>query len=243
MDVKRIFNKGLDLIFPPKCIFCGQIMRIGTTFEMCTDCSANLPWITANACVKCGKPTGLNENKMLCSDCKNAGHLYARGTSVFAYTGMVKKALQRMKFEGRKRYAIVFGFLMAQQLKKMKNWPIINIVAYTPLHKKRYAKRGFNQAKLLANEIAKHLKYTLAEDILYKVKNTPSQSSLARGQRQQNLYNAFRLNTKIDVKDKNILLVDDIYTTGTTVNECTRYLKAAGAKGVYVITVAIGKGR
>ena len=243
MKVKKLANMGLDLLFPPKCIFCGQIMRIGTTFEMCSLCKDRLSFIQRIACQKCGKPIVVKDQEDVCSDCKKTNHLYTAATSVFVYSGTVQRALQRMKFEGRRRYAIVFGFLMANQLKKMKNWPIIDIVVYTPLHKKRYAERGFNQAKLLAHEVAKHLDYKVLEDMLYKIKHTPAQSSLVRAKRQQNIYNAFKLNMAIDVKDKTILLVDDIYTTGTTVNECTRYLKAAGAKEVYVITAAIGKGR
>lgn len=240
--IKRFICLILDTIFPPKCIFCNAILPSGIEIEICPACYQTAPFVRGKTCIQCGQPISGAKDIHKCADCSKKEYYFKQGISVFEYKGMVKKAIIRLKFFGKKRYAVTLGKLMGQALRKMTNWPIIDLIVYIPLHPKRFRERGYNQARLLADEIGRQLGWRIGQNVIFKTKNATAQSKLTRFQRQKNLKNAFRFNTKTKIKGATVLLVDDVYTTGTTVNECARLLHKAGANEIYVITAAIGKG-
>ena len=240
--VKCFVRRVLDAIFPPKCIFCNCIMPIGTMLEICEACHGSLPFIRGEICRQCGQPVDAACDKKQCMDCSRIEHYFVQGISVFEYKGIVKKAVIGLKFFGKRRYAFTLGHLMSIKIKEMTGWIKFDIIIYTPLHKKRLSQRGFNQAELLAKVIAKQLDRPLGRDALLKIKHTRTQSRLTRFQRQRNMHDAFKINPQASIENKIVLLIDDVYTTGATANECARQLKNAGAKEVYVATAAIGKG-
>jgi len=175
----------------------------------------------------------------LCNDCRTIRHYFDKAYSAVEYRDEVKKALIRYKFFGKKQLIDTFVELMLYKVEKLKN---IDLVVGVPLHQKRFKERGFNQSENLAKLLAERLGYLFDNKILAKVKETQNQSELSRIRRLKNLKLAFKIIDKTKVKGKDILLVDDIYTTGATVSECSKVLKQAGASHVYVLTIASGKG-
>ncbi len=130
--------------------------------------------------------------------------------------------------------------LIGLLLTKINEFKNIDYISYVPMHKSKPKLRGFNQNFLLAKGLSKKLNIPLGKNILLKIKDTKSQSSLNKRDRLLNLKDAFEVSNKAEIKSKNILLIDDIFTTGSTVSECARCLKTAGANKVYVLTVASG---
>lgn len=232
----------LDLLFPPRCIFCNHIMSPGTILEVCGNCRQRLPFVRGKVCNVCGQPIGTHYGVECCSDCRNEPHYFVQGASALEYRGLVRKAVIRYKFRGKRRYAKTLGILISDRIKQMTNWPIFDMIVYTPLYKRKQASRGFNQAALLAGTIAEQLHIALGREVLIKIKDTLPQSALDRSKRKQNIRNAIRIDCNCMIAGMNVLLIDDVYTTGTTVDECCRVLMKAGAKAVYIATAAIGKG-
>ncbi len=241
----KFLSLVLDIVFPPKCIFCNCIMPIRTKICICESCEEEVPFIKGKVCNKCGQPMEASAQSDMCLDCRRNPHEYIQGISVLEYKGKVKHTIVRLKFYGKKKYAEALGSIVANKIKSMNNWPSFDLIVYTPLHKTSYTKRGYNQAGLIAGTISKEMGVDIGKDVLLKIRKTKSQNKLTRAQRLINIKNAFSVNNRaLDlVKDACILLVDDVYTTGTTVDECTRTLKKAGANKVFVVTAAIGRGR
>lgn len=154
--------------------------------------------------------------------------------SVAAYEGVIKKAIKKLKFNKKKRLAPALAKIMTDNL-PFKDFDIIIPV---PLHKTRSKGRGFNQSELLAKDISNLYKVPILTDILIRVKNTAPQFGLKKGQRHSNIKGAFAVNDAFKITERKILLVDDILTTGATVNECKNDLLAAGAKRVFVYTLS-----
>ncbi|MBZ4647253.1 MAG: hypothetical protein PWR27_2089 [Petroclostridium sp.] len=240
--IRRVTDFILDLIFPPKCIFCNTILSPGVELEICMECYDKIPFIQGKVCNTCSQPIDTPYGPEQCMDCRDAHHYFKQNISPCEYKGIIREAIVKFKFFGKKHYAKTLGQLMLKKIKQMTNLPTFDIIIYTPLHEKRLSERGFNQAKLLAEIISQELGCRLGENILLKVKETLPQSKLTRQQRQENIKNVFQISDKNIVQGMKVLLVDDVYTTGMTVNECSKLLKKAGAKEIFVVTAAIGKG-
>lgn len=232
-----IFEKILELIYPPKCVICEKILPIGQS--LCEDCRIQLPYIKENYCVKCGKP--VFENAEYCSDCKKRGHYFTRAVALWSYSPLVKKSLYRFKYSNKRNYAKCYGEELANQYGGVvKQWRIDGVIP-VPLYKGKKRTRGYNQAELLAKELAKQFGIPVYDKYLERIKKTVPQKQLNDKERAKNVKNAFKIR-KNSVKLKRVLLVDDIYTTGATVNEITRELMQAGITHVYVMTVCVGRG-
>ncbi len=240
--MKKQINFFLDIIFPPKCIFCNEILSPGTEIEICKTCSKKNSVIQGSVCNQCGQPIHVSDVQEKCFDCSRSKQYFKQGISIYEYRGKVKKAMVHFKFFGKKRYAVTFGKLMSDKIKQMTNWPEFDIIIYVPLHKTQLRKRGYNQAKLLAKELAQELNVPLRINIIRKDRQASHQRKLNRFQRQMNMRNTFEVDPNVSIEGLTVLLVDDIYTTGATMNECARIMIKAGAKQVYIVTAAIGKG-
>lgn len=242
--IQKIINFVLDIIYPPKCIFCKTILSPGTEVQICTECYEKIPFISNQiTCEICGQPLDTIYGQEKCMDCRKKQPCFEQSTSPCEYTGIIRKAIVNFKFYGKKHYAKTLGRLMVEHLKEIQTIPIVHIIVYTPLHPKRLLERGYNQAELLAKVVGKELNCPVGKDVIRKVKNTPPQSHLSRQERLKNLQGAFQLNPKVNLKGLTILLVDDVYTTGATVDACAKLLKeSGGAVQVYVVTAAVGKG-
>lgn len=226
----------LDLLYPAreKCNICG---RIGTA-AACEVCMASLDYLQGITCLHCGKQLNEQYSDNICPDCKNGIFYYERAYSCFAYSGMGKELIYKLKYEGKIQLSGVIAGLMAERLKN--EGLAVDAIVPVPIHENKLKARGFNQSYIIARELGERLKRPVM-DCLERTRETKEQYNLDRAQRYLNIVDAFsvRLMYNID-KYKNILLVDDIYTTGSTVNECSRVLRISGARHIYVITAATG---
>ena len=227
-----------DLIYPPCCPFCEEILTDAEKESlMCDACRDRLTYVRSEYCMKCGRPLS-SEREEYCRDCEKRNHFFTQGRSVFVYCTPVRQSLYRMKNGNRQEYA---HFYAAEMNRKFGRWiqnSGIEVILPVPMYPKRKRIRGYNQAELLATELGKHTGLPVAHNLLAKRKDTHAQKSLDARGRRENLKNAFAVNYQFD--GERILLVDDIYTTGATVDAAASALLEAGAGNVYVVTAAIG---
>lgn len=226
----------LDLLYPvrPKCNICG---RIGAG-AVCDICMASLDYLQGVTCLHCGKQLNENYNYSICPDCITGIFHYDRAYSCFEYSGIGKELIYKLKYGGKTQLAKVISALMEERLRN--EGLAIDAIVPVPIHENKLKERGFNQSYLIAQELGGRLGKPII-DCLERTKETKEQYNLDRTQRYLNINGAFSVKLSYNIgKYKNILLVDDIYTTGSTVNECSKVLKDFGAEAVYVITAATG---
>ncbi len=217
----------LDIFYPRRCIACQKLLTVTGDKWLCKDCKPSfVPVKSASefCCQTCGRPI---EHYGNCVFCNTEKTYYQKGSCLYSYKDGVRKAFFRFKFRERPDYSKFFGKEMAYNFDGNKT--IYDIVTAVPMFPKKQRQRGYNQSEKLAQVFAKEtgLKY---ERVLTKQKDTKAQRELKSEQRRKNIKNAFAVNT--DVKGKSILLIDDVVTTGYTINECCRVLKKAGAARV-----------
>lgn len=231
-------NFLIELLFPRRCPICDKpVDKMGR--YVCKKCQDNIEYIESPYCLKCGKSLK-EETEEYCEDCKNLAHIFDRGRALYEYDS-IKASVYRFKYENRREYAEFFGKQLARKLgEEIKNWNVDAIVPI-PLHKEREKKRGYNQAVLIARALGRELNIPVEEKLVYRIKPTVPQKELKGKERQNNLKNAFKIGRN-DVKLKTIIVVDDVYTTGATMDEMAHCLKCAGIHRIYCISLAVGRG-
>ncbi|HTY12752.1 MAG TPA: ComF family protein [Candidatus Omnitrophota bacterium] len=179
--------------------------------------------------------------RSLCPDCESKVNYLSPSAfvhSVTVYDDVVKKAIHRFKFKKKLELSEPLGRMMVKYLSRHLNMSGIDLIVPVPLHRNRFTQRGFNQAEVLSHELTRHYGVPTVSGMLFRVKETAPQFDLPRAERFKNVRGAFEVKGKGMLKDRNVLLVDDIYTTGSTVSECTRVLKDGGARNVHVLTLS-----
>lgn len=205
---------------------------------ICDACLPKVKRISGEVCIICGKP--LKNGGAYCSDCQKRKHYFCKNIAVFSYED-IKESLYRFKYAGRSEYARFYAWETCQGFyDEISSWHAEAIIP-VPLHRKRYQKRGYNQAEEFARELSRLFSIPVKNDLVKRRLKTRPMKLLSRFQRQNNLKKAFILG-KNDVKLSTVVLVDDIYTTGTTLDCVAQICREAGIKKVYSITVAIGNG-
>lgn len=227
-----------DLIFPPRCPVCDRPVRISDHLA-CRECREALKYIGPPYCLKCGKHIDKREEEY-CYDCMHKQHNYDRGMALYEYTG-IQSSVFRFKYQGRKEYAEFYGEEIAKHLGSRIKALEADALIPVPLYRRKKRIRGYNQAEALARQIGKQMQIPVRTDIVERVRKTIPQKELNDKQRQNNLKKAFKI-TRNDVKLSTIIIIDDIYTTGSTIDEIARVLKQAGAKKIYYIALCIGEG-
>lgn len=225
----------LHYLFPPRCPFCDEITKDG----VCIDCKSKLEIVSDPFCMKCGKPLE-DATKELCADCSRTTHCFCGGRALLVYDDLVKHSIYRFKYASRKEYARVYAAMMACRFRAYIDQISPDMLIPVPLHKSKMRKRGYNQAQLIAKCLEKEWKVPSRADIIRRVKKTRPQKELSRAERQNNLKKAFKI-IENDVKLKTIILIDDIFTTGSTMDALAEVLLQSGAARVYFITLAIGR--
>ncbi|MBU0574595.1 MAG: ComF family protein [Candidatus Margulisbacteria bacterium] len=188
-------------------------------------------------CHVCGALT----REAFCMDCFKQVKFLAPSAfvhSVAEYEGALKRAIWRFKFDRKKELADPLGYLLAKYANRHLSLKNMHMIVPVPLHEKRLRQRGYNQSELLCRQLTKYYNIPTVHRSLYRVRDTMPQFELNKRERFSNIRGAFAVNGKEPVKGKNILLVDDIYTTGMTVSECTSMLKRSGASSVHVLTLS-----
>ena len=242
-SVKKSFLKiGSEMIaayfFPSRCPLCDRVIAYGR--ELCQDCEKKICYIKEPLCKKCGKQIE-NERQEFCSDCSRKKHHYIQGKAVFSYQKEMKVSMYRFKYSNRREYA---KFYASKAIERYADWikfREIEAIVPVPLHAEKQRSRGYNQAEIFAKCLAEQTGLPVMKRLIKRVRNTIPQKELNEQQRKDNLKGAFQVEANI-VKCSKILLVDDIYTTGVTVDAAAEVLKNAGVAEVYVLCICIGKG-
>lgn len=229
----------LRLFYPVHCPVCDRILSVGSC-GVCDDCEQKLPWAIQPLCMKCGKVLE-DDRREYCRDCMKYPHQYDRGIAAFEYTGSMRHSVQQMKFHNRRDH---LDFYADSMVKQGQRWIAAwrpDVIIPVPMHWKKKNQRGFNQSELLAEKIGRQTGIPVRRDIVKKNRNTADQKTLSQAERRKNLEAAFCL--KKDPEGiRTVLLVDDVYTTGSTVDALASLLKKNGVKYVYFLVLCIGKG-
>lgn len=238
-DLLHIFLEAFkELFFPPACLACNIRLPGNNSLLLCPHCRQEIRTISPPLCCMCGTPfpkaAGGNH---FCSACLTTPKHFDRALAVLLYNDTVAKLVHAFKY-GRATSSFATFRALKKSVPHLGEITPPDIIAPVPLHVNRLRHRGFNQALLLAAELLPELKEKIIPDLLSRTRDTTPQTSLNGKARRSNLRGAFRLDNKKLVQGKNILLVDDVYTTGTTLNECARVLKRGGAKVVNALTLA-----
>ena len=218
------------LLYPPSCVLCGA-KGVGDR-DLCAECFAELPW-NRHPCPRCAAPLPPDADTPLCGDCIKSLPSWDEAKSLLAYAFPIDKLVQRFKFEGDLAVGRLLGSLLADYLAAGADRP--DCIVPVPLHASRLKERGFNQAAELARPISKRLKIRVRLDLCERIRATDVQSKLDAAERRKNLRDAFAVTGPVD--GLHVALLDDVITTGTTVQALTQTLKDAGARRVSVWSV------
>lgn len=234
----RCLRELLSYIYPPRCPICDAILVPGK--EVCTSCEAQIVLISEPTCRKCGKPLEI-ETQEYCGDCARKTHYFRQGKAIFLYKAGIKKSMYRFKYSNRREYAPFYARRTAQMQRDWVSRKRVEVIIPIPMYDKKKRRRGYNQAEVFARALGRELGLPVDTKIVKRIRETTPQKELNNKQRQNNLKNAFQLTENI-VKYKEILLVDDIYTTGSTMDAVAETLLAGGACNIYYICISIGEG-
>lgn len=229
----------LELIYPKKCVICESLMDYGGRDSVCPECKENLSFIKPDyACKKCGKPI-VSENK-ICDDCFREKRFFKRAFSAFSYE-IMREPIERFKFRGFKNNGYAFAELMNDfghmfYEKEINNTDVFIPVPMFPGKEKI---REFNQSNVLSKELSRLWGKEHEDKALLRIRDTKPQMLFPASERKDNIKDAFAVKNPERISGKRILLIDDIFTTGSTVNECSRELLDAGALDVTVFTLSI----
>lgn len=229
----------LGILYPRRCPVCGEIVMPKGEL-VCPDCVGKIRYVTEPKCKKCGK-TIVQETKEYCRDCEENKRSFVQGIVLVNYTQEVRSALGAVKY-GNLRQNLDFFCqeLVTRYDRQIGNWQAEALIP-VPLHPAKKRQRGFNQAEEIAGRLSKGLGIPVDTKLLCRRKRTTPQKDLNGRQRLANLIGAFGV-SRAETGYKRVILVDDIYTTGSTAEACTRALLKAGVEEVYVICIAAGMG-
>ena len=237
MNIKKIWECFLNLLFPRRCAVCDGILQ-ETKAGICPECRRKLVYIREPRCRKCGKQL-LDEEEEYCAGCKGNQKNFDRGIVLFAYNDAMKKSIYRFKYANRREYSRFYAAEICRCLGKEIARFSADAIVPVPLHKKRQKKRGYNQAELIAAQVGQHMGIPVKTRLLIRSKNTKALKKMRRTERENNLKKAFKI-WENDVKLDTVIIIDDILTTGSTINEISGVLKEAGIKKVYFVALSSG---
>jgi len=227
-----------DLLFPRRCPVCGGVaMPKGRL--ICPACLKQLSFVSSPACMKCGKEIGSREQEY-CADCIRRKKSFTRGFALLNYDSRAAVSMAAVKYHNKREYLDFYARAAALRFGKQFRQAGIQVIVPVPVHASRLKTRGFNQAAVLAEKLSAELGIPW-EELLNRVKKTDPQKSLGSAERLKNLRGAFEAEQEAG-KWERVLLVDDIYTTGSTAEICSRALLKTGVKQVFVFAVCIGHG-
>lgn len=230
-----------DLLYPHNCIGCGRGVEDDTLRYVCTACADRLYWINPPACTTCSSPFyGRVDSPQNCPNCLELKPVFRSGRALFLLRGIGGQLIHELKYR-RGLYLLKAIESLMQQRPELPAFLQDTILVPVPLHPRRKNKRGFNQSHLIAASLAKVGGGLPIQHLLRRTIHTPSQTRLNRKERQRNLRNAFALACKTSIDpQKKYILVDDVFTTGSTLNACCKILRKAGLKDLHVFTLGHG---
>jgi len=249
--LENLLRPFWEALFPAICLVCHSYLPSqreeyskDPTLDnlapyFCPSCREDIQPVHFPICNRCGIPFALREDENhLCGECIEGNGYFRKARAFGLYTGTLRKAIHLLKFGKRTGLARPLGALSRLAFSRFWDKDLVDLLIPVPLHIKRLRERGFNQSFLLIKEWVREEGIACDTGILRRVRQTRPHSELSRKERISNVRGAFKLTRPEKVKDRTVILVDDVYTTGATVNECARLIKEAGAKDVDILTLA-----
>ena len=248
MKKNEILHYVINFIFPNRCVICDEILPFGVGLHnefLCENCKDKLLFIEEPSCKKCGAKI-YEKDEGFCDNCKkkieNNSSFYEYGFGLFRYNDFIKESIHKIKYDNKKEYIDFYAKVLCKAFhKKIKQ---INPDCFipVPIHKEREIERSYNQSEVLAKLLSKYLKkYSIDipvdTNIIKRVKKTKALNKLSNKEREYELNNAFYVNNENHIKK--VMIVDDIYTTGTTIETISKILKQNGVCEVYFICIAV----
>ncbi|MDE7286078.1 MAG: ComF family protein [Lachnospiraceae bacterium] len=233
-----IGGKILDLLFPKRCVVCDEVTD-QTKSVVCRKCKGRILYIKEPCCLKCGKQLRDREQEY-CRDCGNHAHLYVQGTALYDY-GSMSDSIFRFKYAGRMEYADFYGRELYEKKAGWLSFIRPDALVPVPIHESKKRKRGYNQAELIARHLSRLSGIPVNNSLIFRSKRTVPLKDLSHSERQNNLKRAFKIRQN-DVKLSTIVIIDDIYTTGSTIDAMTEVLHQAGIARVYFMALTVGRG-
>jgi len=232
-----VINAVIDFMYPPRCSLCGHYCA--DEEGICPDCLSQIHYIGRPLCIRCGTPFSHEfATDHFCGECLTGKRYFSKARAVGLYNGLFRKTLHRFKYQWRHCLATPLGTLMAKRMESFFSDGTYQYMVPVPLHPRRLRKRGFNQALVLARILSRAYRIPLDRNNLVRTRWTQSQVGLSERERKDNVRGAFAVLQSARIARRTILLLDDIYTSGSTVDECSKVLINAGARKVDVLTLA-----
>lgn len=230
-----------DILFPVRCPVCDRVLDVGAI--ICPECVHVLHRVEEPVCMHCGKPLD-REEREYCADCsRREKSNYEKGVALWVYDQWARSSIARFKYGNRQEYAVYYARELVRAYGEVIATWDADVLIPVPVHKKRLRQRGYNQAEVLAKELGRKLGIPVVDYLVRTVK-TKAQKELDHKSRQRNLQHAFALAKPYKVLyqfPKCVIIVDDIYTTGSTIEACAGALKAWGIERVYYVSLCIGQ--
>jgi ComF family protein len=238
--MRQWLKAALDLIYPRSCAGCGGDLDLDDE-HLCWDCRSSIQIISHPFCSICGNPLeGRVDHRYTCFLCNEAKPHFDRARCAARFHGVVADMVHGFKYRQALWLEHDLASLLMACCETHYDLPSIDLVACVPLFPKRQRERGYNQSALLAGRLARHLRRPCRPNSIRRVRDTRTQTHLTASERASNVRAAFEVTRPGSVTGRRVLLVDDVMTTGATVNECSRALKDAGAREVLVVALARG---
>lgn len=228
-------DKVIHMLYPPVCMCCGKLLSHHT--GLCTSCKKEVRWLKEPLCMCCGKPL-LAETQEYCPDCAKASRWFDGGRGVFPYRSRMQKAVLDLKNNGKQENAVFLGKCMAVCIRPLFSYWRPDCVVPVPLDRKKLQTRGYNQAALLAEAVGESLGLSVDQTLLFRHTGGKEQKKLGRFARKNRQKQIFYAGKK--KMPQSVLLVDDIYTTGSTLEAAAYTLKQAGVRNVWFVTACMG---
>lgn len=234
---RSLGSAALDFLYPRRCFACGRWMRCAEPGFLCEECYQSLEFIV-NPCRKCGSERGpYARESARCLACRNVTLRFESARAAGAYSEPLKEIIHALKYSGERAAALPLAEILVESLRETPHAEFAEVVVPVPLHVSRLKKRTFNQSALIARLAARRLGIPFA-NALVRTRATTSQTELSHAARRRNVKGAFATGRPGAVKGRQVLLVDDVITTGATASECAAALLGAGATRVYAASVA-----
>jgi ComF family protein len=228
-----------DILFPPRCITCEVSPEEGEQAPFCSECLAKVRFIRPPLCTCCGLQfTGTGGVNRLCGNCISKKPFFSTARALGIYDTILLETIHLFKYSGKILIGELMGTVMAEYRYDSLSIPEFSLIIPVPLHPKKLRDRGFNQSLVLGKQISKKFSIPLDFGVLKRRIDTKPQVNLGKSERVKNVKGAFMVKEKERIEGEKVLLVDDVYTTGSTVNECARMLREAKASDVAVLTLA-----
>lgn len=238
-EAKKIVSGFADILFPPECPACGTVLVAGGEHSFCSECLSTINFITPPLCASCGLPfTATDGANHLCEDCILSPPPFSVARALGKYEEALLDVIHLFKYHGKVSAGEALGRMMAKACYDSLAIGDYSLIIPVPLHPKRLRERGFNQSLILARQISKMFSIPLDFITLRRKIRTEAQVNLSRQKRAANVRGIFEVTDRNRIESKKILLIDDVYTTGSTVKECSEILMKNGAGEVAVLTLA-----